>query len=252
MKNSNKGKLVMASNAIGNNTDIPLRSLEYVRTADLLVFEEDKPARQVLKTAGVHRDYLKFSEHLQTDTLDSVREHLKNAKTVCYMSDQGVPTLADPGKHLLDIANDLNSQIEVIPGPSSITSALAACSFLTPRFYYLGFLPREDENREKLLRGLIDFPDCMVILDTPYRLKSLISSLKSIFPNNRKVLVARDISLETEEYISKKLDKLDSETFPDKKNFVLVIEGKNRNPSSTTFEKKDQNKKPVKKRVRRR
>ena len=45
------------------------------------------------------------------------------------MSDQGVPTLADPGKHLLDIANELEAETFVIPGPSSITSALAACHF---------------------------------------------------------------------------------------------------------------------------
>ena len=49
MKKSDTGLLVMASNSIGNNLDIPMRSLEYVRTADLLVFEEDKPAARCLK-----------------------------------------------------------------------------------------------------------------------------------------------------------------------------------------------------------
>ena len=168
------------------------------------------------------------------------------------MSDQGVPTLADPGKHLLDVADEINAQVEVIPGPSSITSALAACAFLTQRFYYLGFLPREDSTRRNILRSLVDFPDCMVIMDTPYRLKSLIDTLKAIFPSSRRVLVARDISLNTEEYCSKRLSTISPDQFTEKKNFVLVLEGKSKNPASTTFHSKEKDNKKVKTRSRRR
>jgi len=39
------GKLIMAANALGNPIDIPPRSLEALRAADLIVFEEDKVAR---------------------------------------------------------------------------------------------------------------------------------------------------------------------------------------------------------------
>ena len=238
MNEKHKGRLIMASNSIGNNLDIPNRSLEHVREADLIVFEEDKPARQVLKTAKVHREYLKYSEHNQESTLVEVRNKLKEGKTVCYMSDQGVPTLADPGKQLLEIAAEVNASIFVIPGPSSITSTLSACSFLTPKFYYLGFLPREEADRENYLKSLVDFPDCMVILDTPYRLKQLLTTLKSIFPPKRKILIARDISCEGEEYINSKLESIDIEKIEGKKNFVLVLQGAQKNSASTTFIKR--------------
>ena len=83
MKNTGKttqiGTLVMASNHIGCTDDIPNRALETLKTADLVVFEEDRPARQTLKAAGIRRDYLKFNEHHQMQTLDEVAEALKRA-----------------------------------------------------------------------------------------------------------------------------------------------------------------------------
>ena len=85
MSNSQKGKLIMASNSIGNNSDIPLRSLEYVKTADLLVLKKINLEDRCLKTAGIHRDYLKFSEHLQTDTLDSVKSAKVRKNSLLYV-----------------------------------------------------------------------------------------------------------------------------------------------------------------------
>ena len=60
-----RGKLILASGPLGDTSDIPPRSLEALKRGDLLVFEEDRMARQFLKAAGVHRDYLRLSEHKQ-------------------------------------------------------------------------------------------------------------------------------------------------------------------------------------------
>ena len=92
-KTTQIGTLVMASNHIGCTDDIPNRALETLKTADLVLFEEDRPARQTLKAAGIRRDYLKFNEHHQMQTLDEVAEALKKGRTVIYMSDQGSPAL---------------------------------------------------------------------------------------------------------------------------------------------------------------
>ncbi len=119
----------MAANALGNPSDIPLRSLEALRTADLIVFEEDKVARQTLKAASIHRDYLRLTEHLELDTIDAVKKALKSGQTVVFMSAQGTPTLADPGKKLLDVAYAAGAHVSPIPGPSSVTAALSICHF---------------------------------------------------------------------------------------------------------------------------
>ena len=214
----------MASNSLGNPIDTPERSLEALRSSDLLIFEEDRPARLALKTAGIHKEYVKFTEHREEATLDLLKECLRAGKTACYMSDQGVPTLADPGRELLKLAYSLHAKVQVIPGPSSITATLAACPFLGNSFIYHGFLPREEELRIASLRKYLEETQPVVFLETPYRRKNLISSLEKVFGPKRNAIIALDISGPDEEFIFEKLAKLKDLDRP-KLNFVIIIEG---------------------------
>lgn len=216
------GKLIMAANSLGQALDIPQRSLLQLREADLLVFEEDRAARQALKAAGIHRDYLRLSEHKEEATLDAVRKALSNSQTVLYMSAQGVPTLADPGRELLTIAYRLGASVNVIPGPSSITAALAACSFLENGFYFIGFLPREEELRRKTLQEFVSAPVPLIILETPYRQAALIESAIEVFGDDRLGLLAEDISGPKESFLEAPLGKLLRRS-EEKLNFVLII-----------------------------
>jgi len=184
----------MAANSLGRSEDIPERSLAALRVADLLVFEEDRAARQALKAAGLHRSYLRLTEHREAESLEAVEKALINGSTVVYMSDQGTPTVADPGRELLVLAYRLRAHVQVIPGPSSITAALAACSFLHNGFVFLGFLPREEEAREATLRAHAHSKLPLVLLDTPYRRDALLASVKKVLGAERLCLLAEDIS----------------------------------------------------------
>jgi 16S rRNA (cytidine1402-2'-O)-methyltransferase len=221
-----KGKLIMAGNSIGMPIDIPPRSLEALRSSNMLIFEEDRPARAALKAAGIHRTYYKFNEHGQDDTLDAMRDALKQKETVCYMSDQGMPTLADPGRALMEIAYELGVSIQVIPGPSSITAALAACPFLEDSFHYEGFLSRDADKRQREFRNIAKKQEPVVLLEAPYRRDKFIEQCEQHLGGNRKALLALDISGPEENYLYGSLGKLKktSRSIPGKLNFVLIVD----------------------------
>ncbi|NRA67055.1 MAG: hypothetical protein HRU19_21380 [Pseudobacteriovorax sp.] len=220
------GKLILAANSIGLLQDIPTRSLIALKTSDELIFEEDRPARQALKAAGIHREYTKLTEHLESDTLEQFETAILNGKSVCYMSDQGMPTLADPGGALLKIAYSLGAKVEIIPGPSSISTALSACPFDISRFNYIGFLERDQQQRQNELVTLAKSThEPLVFLDTPYRRKALLGAITNAFGKKRKAMLALDISGQHEEYIYEDLGILAQLDYP-KLNFVLVVEGK--------------------------
>lgn len=222
--NSPNGRLIMASNSLGLPLDIPIRSLEALRSSDILVFEEDRPARQSLKAAGIHRDYLKLTEHKEATAIHAVRDALKAGKTVCYMSDQGMPTLADPGQELLDIAYKLSAKVEIIPGPSSISATLAACPFLDGSFYYKGFLNRDPNLRSEEIKGLAELKEPIVFLDTPYRRKAVLGGLLKHFGGNRRAVLGVDISGPQEGFFYDSLKNLEALDLG-KLNFVIVTEG---------------------------
>lgn len=220
-----KGRLIMASHSIGEAQDIPLRSLEALRTADLLIFEEDRGARSALKSAGIHREYLRYNEHDQKQTLEILTESFRNGKTAVYMSDQGCPGLADPGREIVRVAVREKAEIRVVPGPSSLTAAIAACPFDMAEFHFCGFAPRENEARERQLMEWNTLGVPLALMDTPYRLAALLESCKKVFGENHMATLALDLS-GTEEVIwndslraihegTKELGKL---------NFVLILD----------------------------
>ena len=221
------GTFIIAANAIGNPADIPARSLEAVRTADLLIFEEDRPARQILKAAGVHREYVRYSEHRESLAEDDLVKCLKAGGTALYMSDQGVPGLADPGRGLIAIAREQGATLRVIPGPSSVTAAIAACPFDMSAFHYAGFLPRESEHRLSALKKLATDNRPTILLDTPYRLAKVLRDVHGASPA-MQVFLAMDISGEHERYelgtAKALLGRLDS--WPPKLNFVMILNPK--------------------------
>lgn len=224
-KTNKKGRLIMAATHIGNLEDVPLRTINALKMSDLLIFEEDKPARSLLKKAGIQRAYLKYNEHRSEETLESLRSSLKKGETVCYVSDQGSPTLADPGRKLLEITYALKCEIQVIPGPSAVTAAISACPFNMDRFVFQGFLPAETEKREKQLLLIRESKVPSIILDTPYRLDKLLQSCLKIFPESQKAFLALDITGEEELYSVGSFKKLSQVSEGKKLNFVLIING---------------------------
>ncbi|MGE0174071.1 MAG: SAM-dependent methyltransferase [Oligoflexales bacterium] len=220
------GTLILAGNALSFESPIPADSLAVVRSSHLLVFEEDRVARHVLKNAGLHRDYIKYNEHKSKDSMATIQEALQAGQTVCYMSDCGMPNLADPGKELLELAYRSKVKVRIIPGPSSVTAALAACPFSIKQFRYVGFLPQKQEERQRELTFLSKEKIPLVVLDTPYRLASLLKAFKEAFSQQRKALLALDITGPDEEFRVGNLQSLAAyaEQLQKKLNFVLVVD----------------------------
>lgn len=219
------GRLIMASNGLGLPQDIPTRSLDAVRSADLLVFEEDRGGRPVLKAAGIHRSYLRFNEHNQQETLNEIRAALRQGRTVAYLSDQGCPGLADPGRAVVAVALQEKAHVTSIPGPSSITSAIAVCPFDLSRFQFAGFPARDGEERLVQLRSLARSGEPVILLDTPYRMLQLLAACRDVWGPAHKATLALDISGPEEKNITASLQTL-IEVAADcgKLNFVLIID----------------------------
>ena len=218
-----KSRFIICGTSIGNLEDIPGRTLEVLKNADLLIFEEDKPARQFLKKAGVTRDYYKFNEHHQAETIEQARKSFKNQKTVAYISDQGMPNVSDPGYQITELAFEAGATVSVIPGPSSITCAIAAAPFFIPKYYFAGFPPREEKHRVKEFEFWKKIACPVVFMDTPYRFRNIMSSIAHSFGANAKIFVAKQISCENEAYFYDSAQKIADLDWHKKDNFVAIL-----------------------------
>ena len=225
------GTLWMAATTLGDYKDIPLRSLELLRTCPFLVFEEDKQARQFLKAAGVQRQWMRYTEQREAFTLEELERELRAGNDALYMSDQGTPGLADPGRDLVDVAFRIGAKVRVVPGPSSLTATISVCPIDCRRFQFAGFPPRDESEREAFLRSHLDHPWPTVIFDTPYRMRQFFETLaKVLHGSDRKVFVGIDISGEHEDFWWDRSDTIFKKVsaMTEKQNYVVIVEGNGR------------------------
>jgi len=226
-KSSAKAKLILISNHIACQEDTPNRSQKVLKEADLIVFESEKSARQVLKYFKITRSFLIFSEHNETDSLDLIISAWGQNKTIAYMSDQGCPSLEDPGKELTSLAFSYKVTLEIIPGPSALTAALAACPFQAKSFLFAGFLPRKEKERTEKLKELKEKNELTFLMETPYRLAQVLESCQKVFGDSRQAFLALNASSSNETYVAASLKELSKKYSSEKKSlFVLALNSK--------------------------
>ena len=214
---------------IGNLEDITLRGLRLLKEADVVIVEEYKVGKKFLDQLKINiteKKIIVLNEHNERAQAKTILERiLFKAKKVCLISDGGHPVIADSGHIFLKCCLEYGIQIKYIPGASSILGALLVSGFDNSNFYYSGFLPRKPKERDEALNRLKRVRSTLVIMETAYRLESLLKSLKKNFPKNLELCLAFNLTEKDEsifrgtimEAIDQHSDK------KNRKNFVLVL-----------------------------
>jgi 16S rRNA (cytidine1402-2'-O)-methyltransferase len=96
------------------------------------------------------------------------------------MSDAGAPCISDPGAMLVDFCIKNNIKYDFIGGVSAFLSAFAMSGFLDTSFLFYGFLPNKGQNREDILKNLLNNNQPTIIYEAPHRIERLISDIVSI------------------------------------------------------------------------
>ena len=100
-----------------------------------------------------------------------------------------MPCISDPGQQLVDAALDAGLDVEVVPGPSAVSSALARSGLSAAHFFFEGFLPRKAGAQKARLAELARIPGTLVIYESPHRAAETIARIAEIMPERRVALV---------------------------------------------------------------
>ena len=150
-----KKSLYIVSTPIGNLEDITLRALDVLKNSDIILCEDTRHTIKLLNHYKIKKkliSYHKFNEKKQSST---VIKYINQGKILSLVSDAGTPLLSDPGRHLVNEC--ISNQIDIIPipGVSSIISAMSVTGF-KDQFLFYGFLPKTENELEKVLSSLSD------------------------------------------------------------------------------------------------
>jgi 16S rRNA (cytidine1402-2'-O)-methyltransferase len=226
------GTLYLVATPIGNYDDMTLRGLSTLKTADLVIYEERREGERLMRHFGIEKPVETLNEHNEAAASHNILQHLRSGKNVALVSDCGTPVFSDPGRMLVRRAAERHISVVPLPGASSLLPALTASGFLIEQFLYYGWLSPKKDRRRAELRQLVREPRTIVLMDTPYRLLSLVQDLADAFGTKRRICIAYNLTLPDEAVFRGYAPQLSVQLSAQglKGEFVIVVEGLNRRP----------------------
>jgi 16S rRNA (cytidine1402-2'-O)-methyltransferase len=223
---STPGKLFIVATPIGNLEDITLRALRTLREATVVAAEDTRHTGSLLAHFELRKPLVSYHEFNEAQRCPELLRRIHAGERVVVVSDAGMPLLSDPGLRLVRAALAANLPVEVVPGPSAVTMALAASGLATAPCLFYGFLPHKATQRRKAISGLASLPFTLVFFESPYRLARCLADLRDIL-GNRQAVVAREMTKKFEEFMRGDLETLAGklEARSVKGEVTLVVEG---------------------------
>ncbi len=218
--------LYVVATPIGNLGDITLRAVEALKSADVIAAEDTRYSGLLLKHLEIKKPFVSYHEHNEAARTTELVERLGRGEDVALITDAGTPGLSDPGLRLIRECIKRELPFTIIPGASSILTALLGSGFSTEKFSFRGFLPVKSGQRERALRAAAERDETAIFFESPYRLTKTLAACIDIIPE-RQLCVARELTKKFEEFRRGTASELLAhyQAHPPKGEIVLVISG---------------------------
>ncbi len=222
------GKLYLVSTPIGNYEDITLRAIRILKEVDFIICEEFKEARRLLSHYKIEKELVSLNEHNESEVVNDIILKISGGKSAAVISDCGTPLFSDPGHLLAELCISQNIDVIPIPGANSLLPALTGSGLEFEKFYYYGWLSPNKQIRRKQLIDLKKIKQVIVILDTPYRLKSLMSDIVKVLGKNIWTILAFQLTMKDEKFYRGTAEDIlkIAELKNLKGEFVLILDNK--------------------------
>lgn len=217
--------LYLVPTPIGNMEDMTFRAIRILQEVDYIFAEDTRVTKRLLSHFHITYKYLN-SYHIynEKEQVDNIIKLIQEGNSVALCSDAGMPGISDPGYLVTKKAIEEGINVVALPGASAVTTALAASGLPSDRFIFIGFLDHKQSKKEKELLQYRDQKETLVLYEAPHRLESTVQTLFKIF-KKRKIVIAREISKQYEEYIRFSLEQYESINLEVKGEIVILLEG---------------------------
>ena len=221
-----EGILYIVATPIGNLDDITLRAINVLKEVDLIAAEDTRHTLKLLNHLEISKPLISYHRHNEENRQDLIIEKLKEGQKIAIVSDAGTPGICDPGEVIIKKCIEEGIKIIPIPGACAFVNALICSGLDTTEFEFLGFLPLNKNNRKEKLEQIKKSNKTIIIYEAPHKLKETLKNLKEII-ENRKIVLARELTKINEEFIRKDIDELIKIADELKGEIVLIIEKNN-------------------------
>ena len=216
--------LAVCATPIGNLDDVTLRVLAELREADVVLCEDTRRTRILLDRHGIEARLLSYHRHNEASRAAEVLERLGRGERVALVSDAGLPGVNDPGTRLIRAAAARGLDVTVLPGASSVETALVVSGLAVDGYQFVGYLPRRAGELREFAQGLARWPGAVVAFESPRRLPTSLAVLAEEMPE-RPAAVCRELTKRFEEVARGTLKELAARFAEPPKGEITIVLG---------------------------
>lgn len=195
-----KGTLTIIPTPIGNLEDITLRSINALKSVDVILCEDTRHSVKLLKHLEISKPLQAYHMHNEHAQVERLIEEMQNGKNYGLVSDAGTPGISDPGFLLSRACVENDIEVLTLPGPTALIPALVSSGLPCNNFYFEGFLPHK-KGRQTRLKFLATL-DCTVALyESPHRIVKTVKQIGEFINPEQYIVIGREISKLHEEFL---------------------------------------------------
>ena len=219
-------KLYLVGTPIGNLGDMTYRAVETLKSVDFICAEDTRVTAKLLNYFDIKASLISYHEHNAKTAGNVVVQRILAGENGAIVTDAGMPCISDPGEDLVKLCAENGVEVNVVPGPSAVVSALAVSGLDTSRFAFEGFLSVTKKQRFSHLAEVKNCTSSMIFYEAPHKLIYTLNDMLEYF-GDRKISLCRELTKIHEEVFRTTLSQaVEYYTVNKPKGeFVLVIEG---------------------------
>lgn len=221
----------MVATPLGNLGDLTFRGAELLKTVPVVAAEDTRRTRQLLHHLGGHPRLLSFHAHSPESRGVEILAELERGRDVALVSDAGTPGVSDPGADLVAEVRRRGYRVVPVPGLTAVATALSASGLPADRYLFLGFIPRKGKERTQLLERAAREEWSVVFYEAPNRLVELLKDLAAVAGDDRRAVVARELTKMHEDIRAGTLGELhDHYTGQEPRGEITLVLGQSETP----------------------
>ena len=217
--------LYIVSTPIGNLDDITFRAIEVLKNSDIILCEDTRRSLKLLNYFKIKKklvSYHKFNEKKQSP---NIIQYINQGKILSLVTDAGTPLLSDPGRILVNQCIENKIKIVPIPGASSITAAMSVSGF-KDKFLFYGFLPKTENELEKVLTFLSENSYAQIFFVPALKINFYLKKFKKYY-SGRKILIAKELTKIHETFFRENIDDVKIFDYKIKGELTIIISEQN-------------------------
>lgn len=222
-----KGTLYLVPTPIGNLEDMTFRAVNTLKEVDLIACEDTRVTQKLLNHFEIDTPKTSYHEHNVKEKTSELIQLLIEGQNIAQVSDAGMPSISDPGVELVREAIEHNLAVVPLPGANAALTGLIASGISPQPFTFYGFLGRKKNELLAELEELKDVQETLVFYESPYRMVNLMEALVEVFGEDRRVVLAREVTKRFEEFIRGTAEEISdwAANTELRGEFVVIVEG---------------------------